>query len=166
MLRTELASCRLEPTAWGKPTFLRDKEVAMPKTAAIIAALDTKSVEAQLLRDTIAARGVAPLMIDIGVLGDPGIPADVSRANVAAAAGEDIEALRASQDKARAMAVMTRGAAIIARHLFDSGGFDGIIGIGGSAGTTIATSAMRALPVGIPKLMVSTVASGDTRPYV
>jgi uncharacterized protein (UPF0261 family) len=138
----------------------------MPKTAAIIAALDTKSVEAQLLRDTIAARGVAPLMIDIGVLGDPGIPADVSRANVAAAAGEDIEALRASQDKARAMAVMTRGAAIIARHLFDSGGFDGIIGIGGSAGTTIATSAMRALPVGIPKLMVSTVASGDTRPYV
>jgi uncharacterized protein (UPF0261 family) len=85
---------------------------------------------------------------------------------VATAGGEDLDVLVRDQDKGRAMAAMTRGAAIVATRLHAEGRLDGIIGLGGSAGTTIAGSAMRALPVGVPKLIVSTVASGDTRPYV
>jgi uncharacterized protein (UPF0261 family) len=138
----------------------------MPKTVAIIAALDTKAAEAGLIRDYVARQGLATLVVDCGVLGDPGIPADVTRGDVAAAGGDSIEGLRSSQDKARAMEVMTRGAAVIAERLHAAGRIDGIVGIGGSAGTAIATSAMRALPVGVAKLVVSTVAAGDTRPYV
>src|SRR5437763_654643 len=132
----------------------------MAKTVGIIAALDTKGEEAKLIRDYITARGVAPLVIDTGVLGNPAIPAGVTRAEVAAAGGAELGELVAAQAKARAMEVFTRGAAVIAARLHAEGRLDGVIGIGGSAGTAIATSAMRALPVGIPKLVVSTVAAG------
>lgn len=132
----------------------------------IFAALDTKGAEAGLLRDVIAQHGVMPLVVDVGVLGQPTIDADVKRAQVAAAGGDEIDSLVRNQDKGHAMAVMTSGAAAIAKQLYDEGRLDGIIGIGGTAGTAIASSAMRALPVGVPKLLVSTVASGDTRPYV
>ncbi len=138
----------------------------MGKTIAIIAALDTKGEEAGLIRDAIAARGHRPLMIDIGVLGTPGYSAEIGRDEVAAAGGEEIAALREAGDKGRAMAAMTAGAAVVAARLHAAGRFDGIIGLGGTAGTVIGTSAMRALPVGVPKLIVSTVAAGDTRPYV
>lgn len=138
----------------------------MGKTVAIIAALDTKGDEARLIRDYVASRSHRPLLIDVGVLDEPTIPADVSRAEVASAAGEDLGSLVASRDKARAMAAMTRGAAVVAARLYAEGRIDGIVGLGGSAGTAIGTSAMRALPVGFPKLIVSTVASGDTRAYV
>jgi len=138
----------------------------MPKTIAIIAALDTKGTEAAFIRDVILQRGHRALTIDTGVLGDPAYPADLGRGDVARAGGDDIDALRSSGDKARAMAAMTRGAAVIATQLHHEGRIDGIIGLGGSAGTTIGTSAMRALPVGFPKIVVSTVAAGDTRPYV
>jgi uncharacterized protein (UPF0261 family) len=136
------------------------------KRIAIVAALDTKHAEAALIRDVIAAAGVTPLVVDAGVLGEPGIPAQVSRAEVASAGGEDLAELVRSADKGRAMAAMTRGAAVVAARLHAEGKLDGIVGIGGTAGTTIASSAMRALPVGVPKVLVSTVASGDTRPYV
>ena len=138
----------------------------MARTCAIVAALDTKGEEAKLIRDYVASRGLRTLVIDVGVLGQPTIPADVGRAEVAAAAGDDLAALVASRDKARAMAAMTRGAAVVAARLFSERRLDGIVGLGGSAGTAIATSAMRALPVGVPKLVVSTVAAGDTRAYV
>jgi uncharacterized protein (UPF0261 family) len=138
----------------------------MPKTVAIIAALDTKGDEAALIRDYVQRLGLRPLVIDVGVLGEARLPADVGRAAVAQDGGDDLAALVASQDKARAMEVMTRGAAAVAAALYAEGRLDGIIGLGGSAGTAIATSAMRALPVGVPKLVVSTVAAGDTRPYV
>jgi uncharacterized protein (UPF0261 family) len=136
------------------------------KSIAIVATLDTKGDEAKLIRDYVAARGHRPLLIDTGVLGQPSPPGDVTRAEVARAGGADLEELRASQDKARAMEVMTRGAAAVAERLHREGRLDGVVGIGGSAGTAIGTSAMRALPVGVPKVMVSTVAAGDTRPYV
>src|SRR5258708_3266289 len=83
---------------------------------------------------------------------------DATRGDGATGGGDSIEGLRTSQDKARAMDVMTRGAAVVAAQLYAAGRIDGIVGIGGSAGTAIATSAMRALPVGVPKLVVSTVA--------
>jgi uncharacterized protein (UPF0261 family) len=138
----------------------------MAGPVGIIAALDTKGAEARFLRDAIAARGLDTLVIDVGVLGAPAFAADVSRAEVAAAGGADLAALVASQDKAAAMAAMTQGAAAVAARLHAEGRLGALIGLGGSAGTAIATSAMRALPVGVPKLAVSTVAAGDTRPYV
>jgi uncharacterized protein (UPF0261 family) len=136
------------------------------RTVGIIAALDTKGEEARLIRDYVVGKGLNALIVDVGVLGEPAIPADVSRAEVAAAAGESLDELIRSQDKDRAMRAMTTGAAIIAARLYAGGRIDGLIGLGGSAGTGIATSAMRVLPVGVPKLVVSTVAAGDTRPYV
>ncbi len=138
----------------------------MAKTIGIIVALDTKGEEAGFVRDYLAGQGLTTLVVDTGVLGEPSFAADVTRAEVAAAGGDDHAALVASGDKARAMAAMTRGAAAIAAQLHRAGKIDGLIGMGGSAGTTIGTSAMRALPVGVPKVIVSTVASGDTRPYV
>ena len=136
------------------------------KTIAVIAALDTKGQEAAFVRDLIEGRGHHALVIDSGVLGIPGIAATVGRDAVARAGGDDIDALRAAGDKARAMAAMHRGAAVTAAQLHAEGRIDGMIGLGGTAGTTIGTSAMRALPVGFPKVMVSTVAAGDTRAYV
>src|SRR5579883_832824 len=141
-------------------------EVAVAKTIAIIAALDTKGEEARLIRDYVAGQGLRPLVIDTGVLGEPSIPSDVSRAEVAKAGDTELSELVRTRDKARAMEVMTRGAGQVAARLYAEKRLDGIVGLGGSAGTTIATSAMRALPVGVPKLCVSTVADGDTRPYV
>ena len=138
----------------------------MSRTVAIVAALDTKGDEAQLIKQVIESRGVDTLVIDVGVLGEPSIPGDVGRAEVAEAGGVSHADLVSSGDKGRAMATMTRGAAEIAARLYEEGRFQGIIGLGGTAGTAIGSSAMRALPVGVPKLLVSTVASGDTRPYV
>ncbi|MBM4418514.1 MAG: UPF0261 family protein [Chloroflexi bacterium] len=138
----------------------------MVRTVAIVAALDTKGEEAGLIRDVILAGGARTHVIDVGVQGAPRIHADTTRDEVAAAAGEEIGALAAGGDKGKAMAAMTVGAGVVAARLYREGRIDGVIGIGGSAGTAIATSAMRALPVGVPKLCVSTVASGDTRPYV
>ncbi|MBA2754553.1 MAG: Tm-1-like ATP-binding domain-containing protein [Chloroflexia bacterium] len=138
----------------------------MARTVVIVAALDTKGEETTLIRDVIESRDLESLVVDVGVLGEPAIPAHVTRAEVASAAGVDLADLVQAQDKGRAMEVMTRGVAEVAGRLHGEGRLDGIIGIGGSAGTTIASSAMRALPVGVPKLIVSTVASGDTRPYV
>lgn len=138
----------------------------MSKTVAIIAALDTKGDEAQLIRRVVESQQVKTLLIDVGVLGAPAVSADVSRETVADAGGTSLAKLVGDGDKGHAMATMTRGAAAVAGKLYAEKKFDGIIGLGGTAGTAIASSAMRALPVGVPKLLVSTVASGDTRPYV
>ena len=139
----------------------------MAKTIAIIAALDTKGVEAQFIAQIIRERGHRPLVIDVGVMAESSSPApDIRAAAVAQAGGGDLDALRQRGDKAGAMEVMTRGAAAIAARLYAEQRFDGIIGLGGTAGTAIASSAMRALPLGVPKVLVSTVAAGDTRPYV
>ncbi len=138
----------------------------MAKTVGIIAALDTKGEEARLIRDYLAGVGLQTLVIDAGVLGEPAFTPDITRTEVAAAGGDDHAALLASGDKGRAMAAMTRGAAVVAARLHAEGKIDGLIGLGGTAGTTIGTSAMRALPVGVPKIVVSTVAAGDTRQYI
>lgn len=138
----------------------------MTKTVGIIAALDTKGAEAELLKSVIESRGINTLVIDTGVLGEPTIAAGISRSQVAEAGGDTIQSLVSSQNKGHAMSVMTKGAAVVAGKLHREGKIDGLIGLGGTAGTAIGSSAMRALPVGVPKILVSTVASGDTRPYV
>jgi uncharacterized protein (UPF0261 family) len=136
------------------------------KTIALVAALDTKGDEARFIDGIVHQRGYRSLVIDVGVLGEPRTQADVTNAEVALDGGVELDELRRSGDKGRAMETMARGAAIVAAKLYAAGKFDAIIGIGGSAGTAIGSSAMRSLPIGVPKVMVSTVASGDTRPYV
>jgi len=138
----------------------------MGKTIAILGALDTKGQEFKFVKDLIEQRGHQTLVIDVSVIGDPFFTPDVSRAEVAEAGGSSIEALQEKQDRGEAMKVMSAGAAVIVRRLYDEGRFDGIMSMAGSGGTAVATAAMRALPVGVPKLMVSTVAAGDVGPYV
>jgi uncharacterized protein (UPF0261 family) len=138
----------------------------MRKTIAILGALDTKGQEFAFLKAAIEARGPKTLVIDSGVLGEAAFAADISRAEVAAAGGATLAALIAGQDRGAAMAVMQKGATEIARRLYVEGKIDGMISMGGGGGTSIATAAMRALPVGFPKVMVSTVASGDTSGFV
>ncbi|MFC0331014.1 Tm-1-like ATP-binding domain-containing protein [Paenibacillus sepulcri] len=132
----------------------------------MIGALDTKGQEYRFVRDTLEACGLETYVIDTGVLGEPAFPPDVSAGEVARAGGSSMEELRSGNDRGRAVAVMTRGAANIAAELERQGLIGGVLGMGGTAGTTVAASALQALPIGIPKLLVSTVASGNTRPYV
>ena len=138
----------------------------MPKTVAIVGTLDTKGEEFAYLRSRIESAGLATLVIDCGVLEAPAFTPDISRAEVASAAGQKFEDLLAKHDRGSSIAVMAAGAAVVVRRLFEEGRIQGLISLGGSAGTTIGTTAMRLLPAGFPKLMVSTLASGNTRPFV
>lgn len=133
---------------------------------SLIAACDTKQAEVLYVKERLQANGAQVLVVDIGVLGEPYSGADVTREQVAAAGGVNLKNLVASRDKAKAMKVMAAGAAITVPELMTSKPFDGVIGLGGTAGTSIASAAMRALPFGLPKVLLSTVASGDTRPYL
>jgi len=135
------------------------------KTILVIGTLDTKGVEFAYLRDLITARGHTPLVMDAGVY-EPAWTPDIAAARVAAAGGGDLDALRAAGDRATALDVMCNGVRAVALELAAAGRIDGILGLGGSGGTALATSAMRAMPVGMPKVMVSTMASGDVSPYV
>src|SRR5947209_658983 len=132
----------------------------------LIGTLDTKGVEVQFVRDLLHRAQVPTLVLDAGVLGPPPFPPDIPRDQVFAAAGTPLAAVQRAADRGRAVAAAAEGAARLARGLHAEGRVDGVLGLGGSAGTTIATAAMRALPFGLPKLMVSTLASGQVRPYV
>jgi uncharacterized protein (UPF0261 family) len=138
----------------------------IPKTIALIGTFDTKGEEFSFLRDRIESAGLRVTMIDVGVLGSPPFAADISQAEVAAAANEDLAALQKERDRGRSVTAMALGATVILARLHAQGAIHGVAALGGSAGTTIATAAMRALPYGFPKLMVSTLAAGDTKPYV
>ena len=138
----------------------------IPKTIALIGTFDTKGEEFSFLRDRIESAGLQTMMIDVGVLGGPPFVADISQAQVAAAANEELAALKKERDLGRSVTAMARGATVILARLHAQGAIHGVAALGGSAGTAIATAAMRALPYGFPKLMVSTLAAGDTKPYV
>jgi len=132
----------------------------------IVGTFDTKGQELLFLRKCLAAADVPSRVVDIGVLGEPKSAADVTREEIAGLAGESAAALREAGDRGRAVAAMHRGFAAWCHALPAADLPAGVIAIGGSAGTAIATAGMRELPIGVPKLMVSTMASGDTRPYV
>lgn len=138
----------------------------MKKTIAIIGALDTKGAEFAFLKKEIEKRGCQTFVINVGVIGEPLLYPDVAAEEVAQAGGVRLSDLVARADRGEAMAVMTTGVAKIAQKYYEEGKFEGIISMGGGGGTVMATSAMRALPVGVPKLMVTTIASGDTSAYV
>ena len=142
------------------------KERKRRPTVVLVGTLDTKGHEYAFLRDRIAARGVDVLLVDAGILGEPLTEPDVTRQEVATAVGADVHALAAAGDRAAAIAAMGRGVAEIVARLHADGRFDAIGALGGTGGTALATEAMRRLPIGVPKLMVSTVASGDTSSYV
>ncbi len=132
----------------------------------VVAALDTKGEEAALVREVIVERGHQALMVDTGVAGEPRITPDIPAGEVATAGGTALGALRERADRGAAIAAMARGAAAVSARLRAEGRLDGIVGLGGSAGTAVGSAAMRALPVGVPKVLVSTVASGNVAPYV
>ena len=132
----------------------------------IVGTLDTKGAETAFLKEQIEKRGNSVVVMDVGVLGEAPFVADILRSEVAAAAQEDVAALGAEGDRGKAVAAMTRGAEELAKQFYDQGRFQAVVGMGGSAGTTIATAAMRALPLGVPKVMISTLASGDVKQFV
>ncbi|MFJ3582125.1 Tm-1-like ATP-binding domain-containing protein [Streptomyces sp. NPDC090127] len=132
----------------------------------LVGTLDTKGLEYGWLRARLESRGVEVIVVDTGVIGAPRIPADVPRADVARAAGAELDTLRSEGDRGAAVTVMARGAAEVVRRLHAEGRLHGVLALGGSGGTSIATRAMRALPLGVPKVMVSSMASGDVAPYV
>jgi uncharacterized protein (UPF0261 family) len=136
------------------------------KTVVLVGTLDTKGDEYAYLRDRLALHGVRTLLVDVGTLEPPRTEPDIDRREVAAAIGVDVDELAAARDRGRAVGAMADAAAALVRRLYDEGRCDGVLAAGGSGNTAIASSAMRALPVGVPKLIVSTMAAGDTRDYV
>ncbi len=137
----------------------------MERTIALLGTLDTKGKEFAYVKAIIEKRGHKTVLIDAGTMGSPSVKADITREQVAAKAGYSIDELNRA-DRGVAIEAMAKGATLLVQELYENGKIDGIISLGGSGGTSLATAAMRALPVGFPKVMVSTMASGDTRPYV
>lgn len=135
-------------------------------TIVVLGTLDTKGEEHAFVADQIRARGHQVLLVDVGTLDPPRLAPDITREEVCHAAGADFAALTARRDRGEAVAVMSRGAPVIVSRLAAEGRIQGVISLGGGGGTAIGTAAMRALPIGFPKVMVSTLASGNTTPYV
>lgn len=139
----------------------------MPETILLIGAFDVKGEEYAHVRRLIRGQGCDVLTLDISVLGRTDrFPVDIDSAAVARAGGGDIEELRRAKDRGAALNVMARGAAELARRLHADGRFQGVLALGGGGGTGVATAAMRALPIGVPKVMVTTMAGADTAAFV
>lgn len=135
------------------------------KTVAIIGTLDSKGEEFEFVKNVIEDLGIKTLMIHSGVF-EPTVKADISNTEVAAAAGEDMKEIAKKKDRALATQVLSKGMEKLLPDLYSQGKFDGVISFGGSGGTALATAGMRALPMGVPKVMVSTMAGGDVSAYV
>ncbi|MFJ6479234.1 MULTISPECIES: Tm-1-like ATP-binding domain-containing protein [unclassified Streptomyces] len=135
-------------------------------SVVLVGTLDTKGVEYGWLREGLLRAGVEVVLVDTGIVGEPRVAADVPREAVARAAGTQLSDLRTAADRGAAVTTMAKGAEATLLRLHAEGRLHGVLAIGGSGGTSIATRAMRALPLGVPKLMVSSMASGDVRPYV
>lgn len=135
------------------------------KTIAIAGTFDSKGVEYTYVKELIESLGIKTFTIHTGVF-EPTFEPDVSNEEVAKAAGADIYEIAAKKDRALATEILSKGMEIIVPKLYGEGKFDGIISFGGTGGTSLVTPAMRKLPIGVPKVMVSTVASGNTSQYV
>ena len=133
---------------------------------AVLGTLDTKSAEHAFVAEQIRLRGHEVLFIDVGTGSDPGVRPGVSRFEVAEAGGIDLQPILDRKDRGECVAAMSSAAPILLAQLVENGMIEGVISLGGGGGTAIATAAMRALPIGFPKIMVSTLASGNTAHYV
>jgi uncharacterized protein (UPF0261 family) len=136
------------------------------KTIVVLATLDTKGREAQFLREQIEKYGDNALVIDTGVTGTPGTHPDITREEVAEAGGLSLAKILEHPSRDVAAPVMAEGATKIVTRLAEEGKVHGIVAMGGTQGTTLSTRVMRALPYGFPKVMVSTMASGNVAPWV
>ena len=132
----------------------------------IFATLDTKGREAAYVRDLLTSWQIPVVLVDVGAIGDAAVSADIPRDRVFELAGTSLEAIKQRSDRGEAVTMAASGAARLAREAYDKGELAGVLALGGSAGTTIGTAAMKALPVGVPKVMVSTLASGMVRQFV
>jgi uncharacterized protein (UPF0261 family) len=132
----------------------------------LIATLDTKGREADFVRQLLTSWDVPVTLVDAGSLGAPAVDADITRERLFELGGMSLDQIRTRADRGEAVTVAARGAARLARDTYAAGELRGVLGLGGSAGTTIATAAMKALPLGVPKVMVSTLASGTVRQFV
>ncbi len=137
----------------------------MAKTVVIIGTLDTKGTEFAFIKEIIEKEGLKTLVVDFGVMGKPVFKPDIPRDEVAAAGGGDLAFLSSGEHKDQAMKAMAAGLSLVVRKLYNEGKLHGIIGMGGTGGTSIATVAMRTLPVGAPKVMVLTVGGCDVSIY-
>src|SRR3989442_337057 len=135
-------------------------------TIAILGTMDSKGAEHAFVAERIRERGHRAFIIDVGTLGEPNLKPDIPREEVAAAGGSDLAALQRRQDRGESVAAMSQAAPVVLSKLVAEKKIDGVISLGGGGGTAIATAAMRALPIGFPKVMVSTLASGNTAQYV
>jgi uncharacterized protein (UPF0261 family) len=135
-------------------------------TIAVLGTFDTKGVEHAFVAAQIRRRGHQTLLIDVGALDVPQIQPDITRDDVARAGGVDLGALISRRDRGETVGAMAKAATAMVVRLLNEGKIHGLISLGGGGGTSIATAAMQALPVGFPKVMVSTLASGNTSPYV
>ncbi|MFD6183515.1 Tm-1-like ATP-binding domain-containing protein [Streptomyces goshikiensis] len=135
-------------------------------SVVLVGTLDTKGVEYGWLRERLLRAGVEVVLVDTGIMDEPRVPADIPREAVARAAGTELSDLRTAADRGAAVTTMARGAEATLLRLHAEGRLHGVLAIGGSGGTSIASRAMRALPLGVPKLMVSSMASGNVAPYV
>jgi len=136
------------------------------KTVLLIGTLDTKQDEYEFARARFHSAGLKTMLVNTGVLGETGLEVAVSNSQVAAAAGSSLEVLRESQDRGHAISVMSIGATLVVQSLFSEGRFDGIFALGGSGGSTVASASMRALPIGIPKVLVSTLVNSNGMMFV
>jgi uncharacterized protein (UPF0261 family) len=136
----------------------------------LVGTLDTKGPEYAFVRDRLREAGVTVTVVDVGVLGEPSFPPEVTAAEVARTAGTELAGLRfareGSDTRAVALATMERGATTIVGRLHASGRVQGVMGLGGSGGSTVVSGVLRSLPIGLPKLLVSTMASGNVRTFV
>ena len=132
----------------------------------LVGTFDTKGAEFQYVKNQIESNGLGTICVNTGIIGESTFQPDITSEEVARAAGMGLSDLRQKADRGHSVTAMAKGARAIVSNLFQRRKINGILSLGGSAGTTIGTSAMQALPVGIPKVMVSTLASGDTSPYV
>jgi uncharacterized protein (UPF0261 family) len=138
----------------------------MQKTIVLLGTLDTKGIEFGYIRDKILKQDCHAVVIDAGILGKPLTKPEITREQVAQAAGTTLEDIVSIGDEEKAITLMSKGATAIVQALYQSGRLDGILSLGGTMGTFLATGAMRALPLGVPKVMVSTVAAWDTSMYL
>src|SRR6478672_9910357 len=133
----------------------------------VLGTFDSKGAEYKFLLDAIVREGARAVTVNFGILGSTDqFKVDIEAEEVARAGGGDLTLLRSQADRGAAMKIMAAGAAFVARQLYDDGKLAGIIGMGGSGGTSVITAAMRALPTGVPKVCVTTVAGGDVHAYV
>lgn len=145
---------------------VRLRRLDLMPAVLLVGTLDTKGHELAFVRDLLRDAGLKVLVLDAGSQGSPLIHADISREEVFRSAGTTLNAILQHGDRGHAVTKAAEGAAVIAMERAERGEIEGVLSLGGSAGTTIGTAAMRAVRFGIPKVMVSTLASGQTRPYV